>query len=73
MRSIRDVHVAEPGLDVAAADDATAATFREVLAGRWVTATSDRTTRPPGGPGVRLRCCLDLCRELPAAVAPTTA
>ncbi|WP_234341734.1 DUF6207 family protein [Streptomyces sp. NRRL S-646] len=28
--------------------------------GRWATATSDRTTRDPGQPGVRLHCYLDV-------------
>ncbi|MFI9781049.1 DUF6207 family protein [Streptomyces sp. NPDC051956] len=32
---------------------------------RWLaTATADRTTRFPGGTGVRLRCFLDLRHEL---------
>ncbi|SOE47749.1 hypothetical protein SAMN05446589_0150 [Streptomyces sp. OV198] len=64
---ISEVHVAEPGIavvDVAAADDQTAFALQEVLAARWATATSDRTTRVPGEPGVRLRCYLDVRQEL---------
>ncbi|MEU5599231.1 DUF6207 family protein [Streptomyces sp. NPDC020298] len=75
MRLIRDDHVAEPGLivvDVAAADDDTAFAFPKALAGRWATATDDRTTRTPGEPGVRLRCYLDLRQELPVVAGPTT-
>ncbi|MFF5861034.1 DUF6207 family protein [Streptomyces sp. NPDC012751] len=75
MKPIREEHVAEPGLvvvDVAAADDATAFALQEALAGRWATATGDRTTRTPGEPGVRLRCYLDLRQELAAAPGPTT-
>ncbi|MGW5611494.1 DUF6207 family protein [Streptomyces sp. NPDC003753] len=49
MKPIRGQHIAEPGLVVAFA-------FQEALAGRWATATDDRTTRTPGEPGVRLRC-----------------
>ncbi|MGV9565109.1 DUF6207 family protein [Streptomyces sp. NPDC003480] len=59
---MRDEPVAEPGLvvvDVAAADDdGSIVAFPQALAGRWVTATDDRTTRTPGEPGVRLRCYL---------------
>ncbi|MFF3919947.1 DUF6207 family protein [Streptomyces sp. NPDC001852] len=33
---------------------------QETDAGRWATATDDRTTRAPGEPGVGLRCYLDL-------------
>ncbi|MFD5159199.1 DUF6207 family protein [Streptomyces hawaiiensis] len=32
--------------------------------GRWAAATSDRTTRDPGQPSVRVRCCPDVCQEL---------
>ncbi|MFE2970571.1 DUF6207 family protein [Streptomyces sp. NPDC059340] len=64
---ISEVHVAEPGIavvKVAAADDQTAFALQEVLAARWATATTDRTTRVPGEPGVRLRCYLDVRQEL---------
>jgi hypothetical protein len=37
---------------------------QEMLAGRWATASADRTTRVPGEPGVRLRCYLDVRQEL---------
>ncbi|MEU9397977.1 DUF6207 family protein [Streptomyces sp. NPDC048324] len=63
MDPINEVHVSEPGLvvvDVAAADDATALAFQQLLADRWATATADRTTHDAGEPGVRLRCYLDL-------------
>jgi hypothetical protein len=50
-------------VDIAAADDATALAFQQMLAGRWATATAERTTRDPGQPGVRLRCYLDLRQE----------
>ncbi|MEV5493637.1 DUF6207 family protein [Streptomyces bobili] len=62
MREITDAHVAEPGLagvEVAAADDATALAVQELLAARCAIAPADRTTREPGEPGepgVRLRC-----------------
>ncbi|MFH8899120.1 DUF6207 family protein [Streptomyces coeruleorubidus] len=63
-----EAHPAEPGLavvEVAAAEDQTAFASQVLLAGRWATASADRTTRVPGEPGVRLRCFLDL-RQLPA-------
>ncbi|MFF0109670.1 DUF6207 family protein [Streptomyces hirsutus] len=47
-------------VDAAAAAADTALAFRAALAGRWATATADRTTKVPGQPGVRQRCCLDL-------------
>ncbi|MET8957146.1 DUF6207 family protein [Streptomyces sp. NPDC004533] len=75
MRPMRDEHVAEPGLvvvDVAAADDDSVFAFQQALAGRWATATDDRTTRTPGEPGVRLCCYLDLRQELTGVVGPTT-
>ncbi|WP_257234751.1 DUF6207 family protein [Streptomyces sp. JV178] len=55
--------MSKPGLvvvDVAAADDATALAFQQLLADRWETATAEHTTRDAGEPGVRLRCYLDL-------------
>ncbi|MGY4928491.1 DUF6207 family protein [Streptomyces sp. 900105755] len=55
--------MSEPGLvvvDVAAADEETALAFQQLLAHRWATATTQRTTRDAGEPGVRLRCYLDL-------------
>jgi hypothetical protein len=67
MRPINEAHVARPGLavvEVAAADDQTAFAIQEALAGRWATAPADRTTRAPGEPGVRLRCCLDVRQNL---------
>ncbi|MFI6254403.1 DUF6207 family protein [Streptomyces sp. NPDC051016] len=63
MDPIHETHVSEPGLvvvDIAAADDATALAFQQLLADRWATATAQRTTRDAGEPGVRLRCYLDL-------------
>ncbi|MFF3350718.1 DUF6207 family protein [Streptomyces sp. NPDC002779] len=70
------MHVSEPGLvvvDVAAADDATALAFQQMLADRWATATAEQTTRDAGQPGVRLRCYLDLRQQLTHAdvVGPT--
>jgi hypothetical protein len=38
--------------------------FGEIRCGRWATATSDRTTRDPGQPGVRLHCYLDVRQEI---------
>ncbi|MFD3932640.1 DUF6207 family protein [Streptomyces sp. NPDC058614] len=75
MRPINAAHVVEPGLavvEVAAFDDATAFAVQELLAGRWATATADRTTRDPGEPGVRLRCFLDLRQQpdAPSRAAP---
>ncbi|MFF6914506.1 DUF6207 family protein [Streptomyces sp. NPDC012466] len=67
MKPINEAHVAQPGLavvEVAACDDQTAFAVQELLAGRWATATTDRTTRVPGEPGVRLRCYLDVRQEL---------
>ncbi|MGW7513896.1 DUF6207 family protein [Streptomyces massasporeus] len=67
---IHETHVSEPGLlvvDVAAADDATALAFQQLLADRWATATAEQTTRDAGQPGVRLRCYLDLRQQLTAA------
>ncbi|WP_333754141.1 DUF6207 family protein [Streptomyces sp. IBSBF 3352] len=60
-------------VDVAAADDATALTFQQLLADRWATATAEHTTRDAGEPGVRLRCYLDRRQEFTAAavVGPT--
>ncbi|MET8957765.1 DUF6207 family protein [Streptomyces sp. NPDC004533] len=75
MRPMRDEHVAEPGLvvvDVAAADDDSIFAFQQALAGRWATATDDRTTGTPGEPGVRLCCYLGLRQELTGVVGPTT-
>ncbi|MBP2056749.1 hypothetical protein J2Z21_009768 [Streptomyces griseochromogenes] len=73
MNSINETHVSEPGLlvvDVAAADDATALTFQQLLADRWATSPAQHTTRDAGEPGVRLRCYLDLRQPIsPAAPA----
>jgi hypothetical protein len=63
MNAINEAHVSEPGLlvvDVAAADDAPALAFQQLLADRWATSTGERTTHDVGQPGVRLRCYLDL-------------
>lgn len=68
MDRFNETHVSEPGLivvDVATANDDTALAFQRALAGRWVTATANHTTRVPGEPGVRLRCYLDLSQEPP--------
>ena len=57
MDQINEAHVSEPGLvviDVAAADDATALAFQQLLAGRWATSLAQHTTRDAGEPGVRL-------------------
>ncbi|MFI8834949.1 DUF6207 family protein [Streptomyces afghaniensis] len=54
MDPIHEAHVSEPGLlvvDVAAAFDATALAFQQLLADRWATATAEQTTRgTPGSP-----------------------
>ncbi|WP_157857499.1 DUF6207 family protein [Streptomyces yerevanensis] len=45
---INETHVSRPGLvvvDVAAADDAAAPAFQQLLADRWATATAEHTTR----------------------------
>ncbi|WP_311315076.1 DUF6207 family protein [Streptomyces naphthomycinicus] len=66
VRTIRDAHVAMPGLavvEVAAADDETAFAVQEMLAARNAIAPADRTTREPGEPGVRLRCFLNLHQD----------
>ncbi|MFJ4620771.1 DUF6207 family protein [Streptomyces sp. NPDC088812] len=58
--------MSDPGLvvvdDVAAADDATALAFQQLLADRWATATAERTTRDLG----RARCSA----ALPPGPAP---
>ncbi|MER7178536.1 DUF6207 family protein [Streptomyces hyaluromycini] len=67
MDPISETHVSEPGLvvvDVAAADDATALAFQQLLADRWATSPAQYTTRDAGEPGVRLRCYLDLRQPL---------
>ena len=67
MDPINEVHVSRPGLvvvDVAAAADATALAFQQLLADRWATATAEHTTRDAGEPGVRLRCYLGLRQPL---------
>ncbi|MFJ7305667.1 DUF6207 family protein [Streptomyces sp. NPDC099088] len=72
MEPIKETHLSRPGLlvvDVAAADDATALAFQQLLAERWAAATAERTTRDVGQPGVRLRCYLDL--NQPKVPAPT--
>ncbi|MFE3738319.1 DUF6207 family protein [Streptomyces sp. NPDC059134] len=58
-------------MDVAATDDVTALAFQQMLAGRWATATAQRTTRDAGQPGVRLPCFLDLSQPVPTAAPPT--
>jgi hypothetical protein len=71
MEPVNEAHVSEPGLlvvDVAAAGDATALAFQQLLADRWATAPAQHTTRDAGEPGVRLRCYLDLRQPIgPAA------
>ncbi|MFF4138056.1 DUF6207 family protein [Streptomyces mirabilis] len=67
MNPINEAHVSEPGLvvvDVAAADDATALAFQQLLADRWTASPALHTTRDAGEPGVRLRCYLDLRQPL---------
>ncbi|MFH8993088.1 DUF6207 family protein [Streptomyces sp. NPDC017940] len=59
MNRINEVHVSRPGLvvvDVAAAADATALAFQQMLADRCATAAAERTTHDVDQPGVRLRC-----------------
>ncbi|MFF9811604.1 DUF6207 family protein [Streptomyces coeruleorubidus] len=63
MKPINEAHVAQPGLEIAAADDETALAIQELLSARCAIAPADRTTREPGEPGVRLRCFLDLRQE----------
>ncbi|MFE9677244.1 DUF6207 family protein [Streptomyces sp. NPDC006259] len=73
MDPINEAHVSEPGLlvvDIAAADDATALAFQQLLAERWATATAERTTRDAGEPGVRLRCYPDLHQPISPAPEP---
>ncbi|PWI06337.1 hypothetical protein DIZ27_33800 [Streptomyces sp. NWU339] len=75
MEPIHATHLAEPGLvvvDVAAADDRTAFAFQQALASRWATAITDRTTRDPEQPGVRLRCYLNLRQDATTESAPAT-
>ncbi|WP_232838796.1 DUF6207 family protein [Streptomyces geranii] len=72
MDPINETHVSRPGLvvvDVATADDATALAFQQLLAERWATSITERTTRDAGQPGVRLRCYLDL--RQPIGQAPS--
>lgn len=67
VEAINEVHVSEPGLvvvDVAAADDQTAFAFQTALATMWAATPVERTTRDPGQPGVRLRCCLGMRQRL---------
>jgi hypothetical protein len=66
MDPINEVHVSRPGLvvvDVAAADDATALAFQQLLADRWAASPAQHTTHDVGQPGVRLRCYLDMWQE----------
>ncbi|MEH0415991.1 DUF6207 family protein [Streptomyces sp. B21-083] len=79
MDPINKTHVSRPGLivvDIAAADDATALDFQQLLAERWATSIAERTTRDVGQPGVRLRCYLDLLQlvgsDALAEVVPQT-
>ncbi|MGV9351843.1 DUF6207 family protein [Streptomyces spiralis] len=72
MKPIQEMHVGEPGLlviDVAGADDTTVFAVENAVAQRWATATSDRTVRDPGQPGVRLRLYADLRQALPLPAA----
>ncbi|MFD7480759.1 DUF6207 family protein [Streptomyces sp. NPDC059837] len=76
MDPINEVHVSRPGLvvvDVAAADDATALAFQQLLADRWATSTAERTTHDVGQPGVRLRCYLDLRQPINSPTVPADA
>lgn len=66
MKPINEAHVAQPGLAVVGGGGVRrpeAFAIQKLLAGRWATATVDRTTRVPGEPGVRLRCYLDVRQE----------
>lgn len=66
MKPINEAHVVEPGLavvEVAAADNHTAFAVQELLAARCAIAPTDRTTREPDEPGVRLRFFLDLHQD----------
>ncbi|MDL5198624.1 DUF6207 family protein [Streptomyces sp. ALI-76-A] len=68
MGPIHETHVSEPGLlvvDVAAAEDATALAFQQLLAHQWATVTAEQTTRDAGQPGVRLRCSLTCAGSSP--------
>ncbi|MFE2038486.1 DUF6207 family protein [Streptomyces scopuliridis] len=76
MDPINETHVCRQGLvvvDVAAADDATALAFQQLLADCWATATAQRTTRDLGQPGVRLRCYLDLHQPVATPTASAAA
>ncbi|MDG5808619.1 DUF6207 family protein [Streptomyces ossamyceticus] len=64
-----EAHVMQPGLafvEVSACDEQTALAVQALLAGRWAPGdhVGDRMTSVPGEPGVRLRCYLDVRREL---------
>ncbi|MFF7762991.1 DUF6207 family protein [Streptomyces griseorubiginosus] len=74
MNPINETHASEAGLlvaDVAAADDASALAFQQLLTDRW--ATAEHTTRDAGEPGVRPRCYLDLRRPTDLAAASADA
>jgi hypothetical protein len=76
MDPIHETHVSEPGLlvvDVAAADDATALAFQQLLAEQWATSPAQHTTHDVGQPGVRLRCYLDLRQPVGPATEPADA
>lgn len=76
MRPINEAPVAKPGLavvEIAACDDQTAFAVQELLAARWTIAPTDRTTRQPGEPGVRLRSLLDLRQEPDSATSQAQA
>ncbi|MFF3418493.1 DUF6207 family protein [Streptomyces sp. NPDC002698] len=71
MDPIDETHVSRPGLvavDVAAADDDTAPTFRQPLAAdRWATVTAEWTTRDAGQPGDPPPEARRLSKGLPSA------
>ncbi|MET9527016.1 DUF6207 family protein [Streptomyces coeruleorubidus] len=51
-------------VDFAAADDDTVFALHQAIAQRWATAPAVHMRRQPSEPGVRLRCYVDLRREL---------
>lgn len=63
MKPITEAHVAEPGLiavEIAAADEATAAAAAAVLDTLWWSSGPSAPWRTPGEPGVRIRLYADL-------------
>ncbi|WP_404199226.1 DUF6207 family protein [Streptomyces tauricus] len=66
MKPNNDAHAARPSpavVEIAAADDHTAFAIQNLPTAHYAIAPTDRTTKDPGEPGVRLRCSVDLRQD----------